>query len=743
MLLDPIKVYTLFETYGISIRGILHVGAHECEELEVYSTKWDVDSSDIVWIDANPRLIEQNKKKGIPNCYTAVLDECERETNFHITNNGQSSSLLEFGTHATSYPWCVVTETIPVKTQTLTQFFEKNSLDPTKYNIWNFDIQGVEYQVLHGSTNMLQYADCIYSEVNTADVYKGCGQLKEMDALLESHGFQRVLLEMTDQAWGDALYLRIGNSSQTLLHYPEDCHPKNKESMLRMCKSMGIRYEATNDRTQLQRNDYTYLWLPMFWISPDEIPSHVKILYGPHHFIFPKGEICKASNPKWSNRCVYTSLSNWVQEMYKEFSKQTAIPILPLPFGIDERLEDVSRYPKQIDCIVYFKRRDPKDLAFACKLLEKKRLTYKLFEYTKYKEADYKALLKSVRFVLWIGSHESQGFAMQECLAMNIPVLVWDALSMFDEYGSYKEYKGTKELAATTVPVWSSLCGERILRKYELSDAIDHIRTNGKHYSPRSYILEKLGDRVCMKRMLDSFRETPSYIVLVLASFENPLYEQFLKLRKLQFKHYEIPHLFLYDDTVPEGYTMDEHDLCIPKTVLEGAFNPELNPSMILKFIQGLRHIKEKYDYVVRINVSTYFHPPRLLKLLSDAPRTKYAGGMKLSHIISELDTTTPTTFLSGTCMIFSKDSVEELKQIPPTHPLLDKHNDDVILSKLISAPLTHIPMFLWEHDAYPSIEECENYTLFRVKHFADRTKDIEHWTFLLSHLDCLETNTL
>jgi FkbM family methyltransferase len=207
MLLDPIKVYTLFETYGISIRGILHVGAHECEELEVYSTKWDVDSSDIVWIDANPRLIEQNKKKGIPNCYTAVLDECERETSFHITNNGQSSSLLEFGTHATSYPWCVVTETIPVKTQTLTQFFEKNSLDPTKYNIWNFDIQGAELLALKGATNSLQYAKAIYLEVNEKEVYTDCALINEIDSFLSQYNFKRVLTNMTGQGWGDALYI--------------------------------------------------------------------------------------------------------------------------------------------------------------------------------------------------------------------------------------------------------------------------------------------------------------------------------------------------------------------------------------------------------------------------------------------------------------------------------------------------------------------------------------------------------
>ena len=86
------------------IRGILHVGAHECEEKELYNNEFNVKDDDIIWIDANSNLIKYNKLRGIPNCYTCVLDEFERDTKFNITNNNQSSNLLEFGTHSESYP---------------------------------------------------------------------------------------------------------------------------------------------------------------------------------------------------------------------------------------------------------------------------------------------------------------------------------------------------------------------------------------------------------------------------------------------------------------------------------------------------------------------------------------------------------------------------------------------------------------------------------------------------------------
>jgi len=208
MLIDGPTVKSYLDKYKITIRGILHVGAHECEEKNLYNTELNVNDSDIVWVDANSRLVELNKQRGILNCYTAALDETERETSFNITNNGQSSSLLEFGTHANSYPEFIVVEVIQVKTQTLTNFYKENGLDSSKYNFWNFDIQGSELHVFRGSKDLLKGVDCVYAEVNTADVYKGCGQLSEIDSLLKEYGLIRVETRMTSENWGDALYIR-------------------------------------------------------------------------------------------------------------------------------------------------------------------------------------------------------------------------------------------------------------------------------------------------------------------------------------------------------------------------------------------------------------------------------------------------------------------------------------------------------------------------------------------------------
>jgi hypothetical protein len=208
MLIDIHRFKDFLEEHSIQIKGILHVGAHECEEKQSYNTVLNVPDANIIWVDANDTLTKKNIERGIPNCYTAVLDDSAHPATFYLTNNGQSSSLLEFGLHKQYHPHVSVVGSYPVMTETLAHFFQRSNINPTSFNIWNFDIQGSELNVFKGSPELLQYVDVIYTEVNTGEVYKNCGILSEMDAFLQQFGFTRILTELTPYQWGDAIYLK-------------------------------------------------------------------------------------------------------------------------------------------------------------------------------------------------------------------------------------------------------------------------------------------------------------------------------------------------------------------------------------------------------------------------------------------------------------------------------------------------------------------------------------------------------
>ena len=142
------------------------------------------------------------------NVYNALItDKDDEEIMFNVSNNIQSSSVLEFGTHSQEHPWVFYTHKIDKKTITIDTFFERNNIDASKYNFWNFDIQGAELMALKGAINSIQYAKAIYLEVNEKELYKNCGLINEIDDFLLKYNFKRVLTNITHHGWGDALYI--------------------------------------------------------------------------------------------------------------------------------------------------------------------------------------------------------------------------------------------------------------------------------------------------------------------------------------------------------------------------------------------------------------------------------------------------------------------------------------------------------------------------------------------------------
>jgi len=55
---------------------------------------------------------------------------------------------------------------------------------------------------------MILFADVIYVEVNIRSLYKGCALLPQLEYFLDSKGFKRIGIQMAQQGWGDAIFIR-------------------------------------------------------------------------------------------------------------------------------------------------------------------------------------------------------------------------------------------------------------------------------------------------------------------------------------------------------------------------------------------------------------------------------------------------------------------------------------------------------------------------------------------------------
>jgi FkbM family methyltransferase len=207
MLISFDEISNILVKNNIHVLGSFHLGAHECEEIDFYN-KFGLKPDDVVWIDAINSKVNEATKRGIPNVYNAVItDKDDEEVIFNVSNNVQSSSVLEFGTHSQEHPSVVYVDKINMKSITIDTFFERNNIDASKYNFWNFDIQGAELMALKGAAQSIKYAKAIYLEVNEKELYKNCGLITDIDTFLLQYNFKRVLTNITQHGWGDALYI--------------------------------------------------------------------------------------------------------------------------------------------------------------------------------------------------------------------------------------------------------------------------------------------------------------------------------------------------------------------------------------------------------------------------------------------------------------------------------------------------------------------------------------------------------
>jgi len=206
-----ISLETLYKKYNLKINGILHVGAHECEELKVYNK---VGVTDIIWIDGNDDICKRMRLK-YPDqkIYTAIISDTDNQiVDFIITNNGQSSSILELEEHKIQHPQVYEVERRKLTTTTIKTLFDEQKLDIGKYNFLNCDTQGAELLVLKGIGEDLKKFDYLYLEVNTKHLYKDCPLLPEILDYVGKFGFRQVELKMTPHFWGDIFMVRVDSS---------------------------------------------------------------------------------------------------------------------------------------------------------------------------------------------------------------------------------------------------------------------------------------------------------------------------------------------------------------------------------------------------------------------------------------------------------------------------------------------------------------------------------------------------
>jgi FkbM family methyltransferase len=199
-----------------AVRGVFHVGAHHCEERQDYIEVLRLSDTKVVWCEADPNTAQQARTKfPTAQVYSVLLaDESHKQVNFLVTNNGESSSMLELDEHKKEHPYVYETGRLALTTTTMKDFvkdilkIENVAELAEEINFLNVDVQGAELLVLKGAQEYLKAFDYLYLEVNSKSLYKGCALLPELEAFLTQQGYEQKIIRMTPHGWGDAFYVK-------------------------------------------------------------------------------------------------------------------------------------------------------------------------------------------------------------------------------------------------------------------------------------------------------------------------------------------------------------------------------------------------------------------------------------------------------------------------------------------------------------------------------------------------------
>jgi len=186
---------------SMSIKGVIHIGSNNIDVLNLYNS---INIKNIIWIDA----YNHAKIYNIRSYNALITDKDDMEYIFNISNNGETSSILEYKTYKTSLPDIFHKETVLLKSITLDSFYKKYNIDYNNYDMWYICISGSELWALKGSKENIKNINIIYIKIYTKELYNNCPLINDIDTYLNTRNFKRMITEINIYGSGIAIYKR-------------------------------------------------------------------------------------------------------------------------------------------------------------------------------------------------------------------------------------------------------------------------------------------------------------------------------------------------------------------------------------------------------------------------------------------------------------------------------------------------------------------------------------------------------
>ena len=270
-------------------------------------------------------------------------------------------------------------------------------------------------------------------------------------------------------------------------------HHKNRESLEKILKYLNFDYKF-GDINEVKK--FKVIISPNIPINTSIFPNKF-FIFGPHFSVFPNQLLYKINNVHKNS--IYLQPSEWALNVWKKFNVESIIPLKVFYFPVNTKKFKPMENIKKEKVFIYFKRRKQEELTFLKTFLHNKNIEFKVFDYVKrYEEEDYLKYLQESKYGIILDAHESQGFAIEEALSCNVPLLVWNVTSMNQEEGI-----NYPDIPATSIPYWDNRCGESFYNKEDMESKYNEFMSKLDTYKPREFVLENLSLEKCANNFIN------------------------------------------------------------------------------------------------------------------------------------------------------------------------------------------------------------------------------------------------
>lgn len=172
---------------SLRLQVLCVIGAHRFDELALVNRLFP--SLRAIYLfepQAEPLEALYRLASGDPRIkvFPVAVSDADGVASFNVASNaGESSSLLQLGSHRDHFPHVTMQRSIEVPTRRLDSVLAEQGLELPDAMI--VDVQGAEYLVLKSlPADILHRLRLIYTEVSTEAVYESAGLLSQVEALL-------------------------------------------------------------------------------------------------------------------------------------------------------------------------------------------------------------------------------------------------------------------------------------------------------------------------------------------------------------------------------------------------------------------------------------------------------------------------------------------------------------------------------------------------------------------------------